>query len=129
MEVEGERGMVGSREKVAVGRRCMVLYRESLLAQGIAVLLKADPEVDVVMVDMEREDALKAFRALNPGVVIVDVNDLPGIGDFLAELLKGSNQVKVMCLDPTANAIHILKPQTKAMRSSREFFASLWEEV
>ncbi|MBI2862030.1 MAG: hypothetical protein HYX89_04345, partial [Chloroflexi bacterium] len=57
-----------ARTAVKAEIRCLVLYRASLLAEGVARLLEANGPVEVSVVDVQREDPRQILRTFQPHI-------------------------------------------------------------
>lgn len=121
--------MMRPEAKIAAGHRYMVLCGKSLLAQGVAYLLKADEGIEVALVNMEQGDLMEATRFIKPDVLILDVDNLEDLGGFLARLLREQPTMKIVGLDPLESAIYILRPHQRPVGNTEEFFAALREEI
>lgn len=109
--------------------KCMVLYRKSLLAQGIAHLVRAERDMEVTLANMEQVDPMEAVCAMNPDVLILDMNNLKEMDSFLADLLINHPSMKIVGLDPLKSAIYIFRPRLKAVKNAQEFLDILREDI
>ena len=121
--------MIVPATKAVAARKYMVLYRRSLLAQGLATLLRADQDAEVISADMEQEDPLQAIHASSPDVLILDMSDFKALCNCLERLLREHPNVKIVCLDSIEGVVHVLKPQRRDVGSVEELLAALWEET
>lgn len=115
--------------RMAAVRKCMVRYRRSLLAQGVASMLASNPGIEVVLLDADRMDMLKALRAVRPDVLVLDMNDCDDLTGLLATLLKERSTTKIVCLDPSESTIHILTPGHRVVEHADDLVAMLREEI
>ena len=58
-------------------RRVAIVFTNPLFAQGIACLLEAEPQLQVVCIDARRPDATEGLRRLEPQVLLME-QDLEG---------------------------------------------------
>ena len=77
-------------------RKCLVRYRRSLLAQGVASMLAADPAIEVVLLDADRADLLRAMKTVRPDVLILDINDCDDLASLLVAMLKEWAETKIV---------------------------------
>jgi len=110
-------------------RKCLVRYRRSLLAQGVASMLATNPEIEVVLLDADRTDLLKTMRTIRPDVLILDINDCEDLSGLLVALLKEWAETKIVCLDPGESVIHTLQPNHRSVESAEDLVAALREEI
>ncbi|HJW88369.1 MAG TPA: hypothetical protein VJ565_02690, partial [Dehalococcoidia bacterium] len=61
----------------AMGKRVVVLYRRSLLAQTVEGLLKERTDLEVIGVDLDHKGAATQVEQAHPECIIVDDADLP----------------------------------------------------
>ncbi len=53
-------------------RRVAIVFTNPLFAQGIACLLEAEPQLQVVCIDARKPDATEGLRQLEPQVLLVE---------------------------------------------------------
>ncbi len=85
-------------------QRVVVLYRGSLLAEGVASVLGRVPRLEVRGVDLDEPAAADAVRGFGPSTVVFDGDDLRGEGDELvSRLLDEEPEIRVLCLRSTGH--------------------------
>ncbi|MFQ5885698.1 MAG: hypothetical protein ACE5II_00535 [Anaerolineae bacterium] len=89
--------------------RVVVLYCRSLLAAGVARLLKERRDVESLDLDAQYRDATEGLKAFRPEVIVLDRRDTDlsrqvGISDLLA----ANPGVKIITLDPYSNEIGVI---------------------
>lgn len=87
--------------------RVLVADGHALLREGVAVLLAAQPDLQLVAEAGDAEEALRAFNAAWPDIALVDVQ-LPGGGlEAIAEMHRQAPGVRIVAL-----SAHPKDPQT-----------------
>ncbi|MBI4301060.1 MAG: hypothetical protein HY664_00450 [Chloroflexi bacterium] len=79
--------------------RVLVLHKNSLFAEAVDGLLQGRPGLDVVTVDVGREDPRGVIAAIKPNVVILDKDDS---GVDAAELVS-----QFLCTESPARVVYI----------------------
>jgi hypothetical protein len=100
-------------------QQVLVIYRNSLLAQGIASLLQREKGLEVMVLNLaETGDTPPA--PLTPEVIIVDAND-PGAQQELSvlRLLRDNPTARVICLHPGDQVLEIYQ-RIQKMAAKRE---------
>ncbi|EWS81994.1 response regulator transcription factor [Brachybacterium phenoliresistens] len=78
----------------------LVVDDDRWTTRAIAAVLEADPSLQVLGVEHSGEDAVDAFRALRPQIVLMDVNMAPGMSgiDATAKILQEDPRATVLIL-------------------------------
>lgn len=93
---------------MAGGEKVLVLQYRSLFAQGIERLLKKVEGLWVDSVDLEHDDVLDKVRRFQPGVIIVDMEDVRAFGDSLVlQILREDPRIRVVCLNTKDSKVDI----------------------
>ncbi len=107
-------------------RRIVVIYRKSLLAQGLEALLKRTAGLEVVGMDFEREDAAQHIAVFHPEAVIVDVDELGIVGKTLImQVLQENPSVKVFCLSINGNNVDVYQRRQMAVTKADELVEAI----
>jgi DNA-binding NarL/FixJ family response regulator len=110
------------------GHRVLVLYSESLMAQGVEAMLRKLSPLDTVGVDINQPDAVEQARAAQPDAVVVDVSELRGPCQALFLLLLDEfPALRIICLLPEGNAVDVFRKQRVYIRRAQDLIASLLE--
>lgn len=90
-------------------RRIMVLYRTSLLAQGLETLLRQVEGLEVAGVDLDRDRAVIAtVEAYRPEAVLWDRGDIPAAGaDLVFEILEKLPSSRIFCFTSDENGLTV----------------------
>ena len=115
--------------RVNTGPRCLVLYRESLLAQAVGNLLQTDQYVQVSLADMSRVEPMVAILAADPEVLIMDLENIQDLSGFLGDLLRTGKTPLIMFLNPRDNVVYTWRARELAVESACDFLAALRDEV
>ncbi len=110
-------------------RKFLVRYRRSLLAQGVASMLAANPGIEVVLLDADRTDLLRTMKSVRPDVLVLDISDCEDLSGLLVALLKEWAETKIVCLDPGESVIHTLQLSHRSVESADDLVAALQEEI
>lgn len=108
--------------------RVVVLYCRSLLAAGVARLLRERRDVESLELDAQYRDATKGLEAFRPEVIVLDRRDADlsrqvGISDLLA----ANPGVKIITLDPYSNEMGVIS--AGAQRRVASTVRSLMREI
>lgn len=95
------------------GARVLLVEHQPLIADALDLLLKSEPEIEVVAAVASAEDALNVCRRSPPDVVILDI-DLPDMDG-----VKAARQVRGICPDSKVVVITALD-RTEVMASAVE---------
>ncbi|MDP2935219.1 MAG: hypothetical protein Q8O86_01875 [Dehalococcoidia bacterium] len=91
-------------------RQVLILYRGSLLAQGIASLLRQEEGLEVVSLQVGKEGPAPCGAGLDPYAIILDSNDLGGqAGLSVLGLLQEHPRAKVICLSAVDDGLEIYR--------------------
>ncbi|MBI2305506.1 MAG: hypothetical protein HYU86_12270 [Chloroflexi bacterium] len=115
-----------ARGKTEEKRDIVVVYGKSLLAQGIERLLRKVEDIEVVGIDLERAGAMESIRSVQPGTVVLDMDDvsLKG-GDLILRLLQNVSSLTVVCLTNNGERADIYHKEQKPLTTTQE----LWEII
>ena len=102
--------------------RIVVLAHKSLFADGIVSQLRARAsQVEVEKVDAGSENALERVRALQPQVILLDVNDADVFRRCpVPEILQATPGARVIQLDPNSDDILIYRAHSQRARGISE---------
>lgn len=107
-------------------KRIAVLYRSSLLAQGLEAALRKTDDAEVYGLDLDTPGVLERLEALTPFAVVVDPQELPGdclVG--LLELLQRSTLVCLVSLRRGENVVDILRKERVEVAKARDVLAAV----
>ncbi len=88
-------------------QRVALVYRDSLLTQGVQALLEASAEFVVDAVDLDEADAGQRLRAMDASLVVVDTADLTLEPGVLASLLDARPDMRIVCLHSDGDYLDI----------------------
>ena len=114
---------------VTAGPRCLVLYRESLLAQAVGNLLQTDQDIQVSLADMSRVEPMAAILAADPEILIMDLDNIQDLSSFLGDLLRTDKTPLIMFLNPRDNVVYTWRTRKLGVESACDFLAALRDEV
>jgi DNA-binding NarL/FixJ family response regulator len=81
------------------GIRVLLVDDHAILRSGLAALLRLEPEIDVVGEAATGEQAIERVKALQPDVVVMDI-DMPGMGGLEATrqiaAMEGGSRILVL---------------------------------
>lgn len=101
-------------------RQVLILYRGSLLAEGIQSLLRNEKGLDVTSLRMAGETPAFFGSELTPDVIIVDTCDLRGPKSLLViQLLREHPRAKVICLNAEDSKVEVYRKDERTA-SKRE---------
>lgn len=107
-------------------RRILVLYSKSLLAQGVANLLKRDEGLEVIGIDLEKNGSMSNINELRPEAVIIDGDDIPaGSGALILQVLRGNPSVKVLCISVNGSNVDIYRKSQVCITRADELVAAI----
>lgn len=107
-------------------KRIVVLYRSSLLAQGLEAALRKAGEAEVHGLDLDTPGTLERLEALAPFAVVVDPQELPdGSLVGLLELLQRSPLVCVVSLHRGEDVVDILRNERVEVAKARDVLAAV----
>ncbi len=108
-------------------KRIAVLYRNSLLAQGLEAALRKADEAEVHGLDLDAPDAVDRLEALAPFAVVVDPQELRGESwAGLLGLLQNGPLVCVVSLRPGEDAVDILRKGRVEVARARDVLGALF---
>lgn len=107
-------------------KRIAVLYRSSLLAQGLEAALRNANGAEVFGFNLDAPGVLRQLTALAPSVIVVDPQELrlESLAEFL-EILQSSSLVCVVSLRWGENTVDILRKERVEVRKARDLLAAL----
>jgi DNA-binding NarL/FixJ family response regulator len=90
--------------------RILAVDDHPLLREGIAALIKTDPDMELVAEACDGEDAIKKFRLHHPDVILMDVQmpKLNGI-QAISRIRKESPNAKIIVLSTYSGDVQVLK--------------------
>ena len=107
-------------------KRIAVLYRSSLLAQGLEAALRKANDAEVYGLDLDAPGVPKQLKALAPLAVIVDPHELPGsLLLVLLELLQRGQLICVVSLRPGEDVVDILRKERVEVTKAGDVLAAL----
>lgn len=110
--------------------RVLVLYSQSLFAQGLQRLLENAGDFEVVGVDVDIEDAVAALKSHHPEAVVVDADDMSSGGrDLILELLREAASLQVVCLVALDGKVSLYRRELAPVTRSEELLAHLRPSV
>lgn len=92
-------------------RQVLILYRGSLLAQGIERLLRSEKSLEIACLQVGKEDESGGYAVgLSPDVIILDTCDLGGQARLsVLGLLEQHPKAKVICLNPEDGRVEVYR--------------------
>jgi hypothetical protein len=106
--------------------RVLVLYSDSLMAQGVEAMLRKLPSLETVAVDIDQPDAIEQARAAHPDVVVVDLTELRGpCQEIFLRLLDEFPTLRVVCLHPEGNVLDVFRKQRVYIHQAQDLIATL----
>jgi hypothetical protein len=109
-------------------KRIAVLYRSSLLAQGLEATLREanNNNTEVHGLDLETPGALEKLRALAPYAVVLDPQELrdESLADFLG-LIESCPLACVVSLRWGENVVDILRKERIEVAKARDVLAAI----
>lgn len=101
--------------------RVLVIYSRSLLAQAVESLLKRAKGLEVIGMDMDKQEVRERIPALHPEAVIVDRVDIPApTSGLILELLRDNPSAKVLCLNMADSYVDIYSRRQLAVTKSED---------
>ena len=90
--------------------RILTVDDHPLLREGIAALIKTDPDMELVAEACDGEEAIKKFRLHHPDVILMDVQmpKLNGI-EAISRIRKESPNAKIIVLSTYSGDVQVLK--------------------
>lgn len=107
-------------------KRIAVLYRSSLLAQGLEAALRNADGAEVHGLNLDTPGVLGQLKALAPSVIIVDPQELrlESLAEFL-EIFQSCPLAHVVSLRWGENAVDILRKERVEVTRARDVLAAL----
>jgi DNA-binding NarL/FixJ family response regulator len=99
-------------------KRIFLLSNQSLLSQGVEILLRQDQGVELVGEETEVERAIERIQALDPDVVLVEQE--PPAGDPAAVIMRILNAVpntKIVGVHLADNTIRVYRGERRTVRA------------
>lgn len=92
-------------------RQVLILYRGSLLAQGIESLLRDEKGLEIASLRMAKGEEPGSYAfGLTPDVIILDTCDLGGQARVsILGLLEEHPRAKVICLNPEDGKVDVYR--------------------
>jgi hypothetical protein len=107
-------------------KKIAVLYRSSLLAQGLEAALRRAEDTEVHGLDLDTPGVLEQVAALAPFAVVVDPQELPGDSFAgLLDLLQRSPLVCVVSLRRGEDVVDILRKERVEVTKARDVLAAV----
>ncbi len=90
--------------------RVVVIYRRSLLAQGVAKLLSRMKDLEVIGLDLDEKEVVRRIASLHPETVVMDNGDLHhSARNLILNLWQENPTTKFICLNMKKNQAEVLK--------------------
>lgn len=107
-------------------QRVLVLYSQSLFAQGLQRLLEKSSDFEVIGVDLDLEDAVKSIRALHPDAIVVDVDELSGGGrDLIVQVLRETPSLQLVCLTAMDGKVNVFRREQAPVLRAEDLLEAL----
>ncbi len=108
--------------------RVLVLYSQSLFAQGLQRLLERSGDFEVVGVDLDLNDAVDSLRVIHPDAVVIDADDLSSGGrELLLQLLRETPSIQVVCLTAVDGKVSVYRREQRPVLRSEDLLDALRE--
>ena len=122
-------GLATSRSRRELtGRRVLVLYSNSLMAQGVEAMLRKLSPLATTAIDIDQPDAVEQVRAAQPDVIVVDLLELQGPNqELFLQLLDEFQTLRVVCLRPEGDAVDVFRKQRVYIHQAQDLIASLFD--
>jgi DNA-binding NarL/FixJ family response regulator len=106
--------------------RILVLYSQSLFAQGLQRLLEKSGDFEVIGVDLDLQDAVTSLRANHPDAVLVDADDLNvGGKNLLVQVLSETPSVQLVCLTAVDGKVCLYRRELVPVTRSEDLLRAL----
>lgn len=90
--------------------RVVVIYRRSLLAQGVEKLLGGVKGLEVIGLDLDEKEGFKLMANLHPETVIMDNSDVHKSAlNLILNLWQERPNIRFICLNMQKNQAEVLK--------------------
>ena len=115
-----------------MSQRVTILSQKSLLADGIASLLREDTHLFEVIVfsDLEGDNVIDELRNTKPVIILIDSFDLPRIKKFpLTSLLELFPNSMIIQINSNSDKIQIYKSEQWRVPESDSLFSILQKAI
>ena len=108
-------------------QQVLILYRGSLLAQGIENLLRKERGLDIASLQMRKEESPGGFAVgVSPDVIIVDTCDLGSRArQAIVDLLEQNPKAKVVCLNPEDGRVEVYHKDQRIATKQEELVEAI----
>ncbi|MDO8691867.1 MAG: hypothetical protein Q7R39_17995 [Dehalococcoidia bacterium] len=108
-------------------QQVLILYRGSLLAQGIESLLRKESAMDIASLRMRTEESPGGFAVeVTPDVIIVDTCDLGSRArQGILDLLEQHPKAKVVCVNPEDGRVEVYHKDQCIATKQEELVAAI----
>lgn len=108
-------------------RQVLILYRGSLLAQGVESLLRNEKGLDIASLQMDKEEKPAGYAVgLTPDVIILDTCDLGGQARLsVLGLLEEHPKAKVICLNPEDGKVEVYRKDQRVATRREELVEAI----
>ncbi|MBI4319158.1 MAG: hypothetical protein HY675_11765 [Chloroflexi bacterium] len=107
-------------------RRIAVLYKQSLLAQGVETLLKRIKGLDVMAISLDPLDVARRVAQFHPEAVIVDADEIRNLGGTLIlQVLREAPTAKVFCINLNGSNVDIYHRQQLVVNKADELVEAI----
>lgn len=90
--------------------RVVVIYRRSLLAQGVEKLLSHMKGLEVIGLDLDEKGGLRNISSLHPETVVMDNSDLhKSARSLILSLWQENPNTRFICLNMQKSEAEVLK--------------------
>ena len=90
--------------------RVVVIYRKSLLAQGVEKLLSHMKDLEVIGLDLDEKAVRKRVASLHPETVVMDNSDLHlSARNLILDLWQENPNTRFICLNMQKSQAEVLK--------------------
>lgn len=108
-------------------RQVLILYRGSLLAQGIESLLRDEKGLEIASVQVGKEERPGGYAmGFTPDVIIVDASDLGGQTRVsILDLLREHPRAKIICLNPEDGKVEVYRKDQRVANRREELVEAI----
>ncbi len=91
-------------------QRVVVIYRRSLLAQGVEKLLSRVKDLEVIGLDLDDKEVMKRLTSFHPETVVMDNSEFhKSVRNLILNLWQENPAARFICLNMKKNEAEVLK--------------------
>lgn len=106
--------------------RVVVIYRRSLLAQGVEKLLGHVKGLEVIGMDMDEKAVMKRMARLHPETVVMDNSDIhKSARNLILELWQDNPAIRFIFLNMQKNRAEVFKQHQVGMNNFEDLVKAI----